>query len=62
MAKRSVIGGSPRLSLTKGGGGQKLVHPLRLSIHIHQKSLLLRVLLGALECGIDILLTTVTAK
>jgi hypothetical protein len=41
---------------------QKLVHPLRLNMHIHQKPLLLRVLLRALEGGIDILLTAVTVK
>jgi hypothetical protein len=43
-------------------GEQKLVHPLRLNMHIHQKPLLLRVLPGALEGGIDILLTAVMVK
>jgi hypothetical protein len=33
-----------------------------MNMHIHQKPLLLRVLLGALEGGIDILVTTVTTK
>jgi hypothetical protein len=41
-------------------GGQKLVHPLQFNMHIHQKSLLLTVLPGALESGIDVLLTVVT--
>jgi hypothetical protein len=43
-------------------GEQKLVHPLCMNMHIHQKPLLLRVLLGVLEAGIDILVTTVTTK
>jgi hypothetical protein len=43
-------------------GKQMLVYPLQLNMHIHQEPLLLRVLLGTLEGGIDILLTTVTAK
>jgi hypothetical protein len=48
--------------LDQSGGEQKLVHPLRFNMHIHQKPLLLRVLLGALEGGIDVLLTVVTMK
>jgi hypothetical protein len=40
----------------------KLVHPLRFSMHIRQKPLLLRVLSGAIEGGIDILLTAVMMK
>jgi hypothetical protein len=43
-------------------GKQKLVHPLQLNMHIHQKPLLLRFLLGTLESGIDIFLTVVTTK
>jgi hypothetical protein len=43
-------------------GEQKLVHPLWFDMHIHQKSLLLRVLEGALEGGIDVLLTAVMMK
>jgi hypothetical protein len=43
-------------------GEQKLVHPLWFNMHIHQKPLLLRVLLGALECGINVLLTVMTTK
>jgi hypothetical protein len=43
-------------------GKQKLVHSLQLNMHVHQKPLLLRVLSGTLECGIDILLTAVTIK
>jgi hypothetical protein len=39
-------------------GEQKLVHPLRFNMHIHQKPFLLRVIPGAL----DILLTTVAMK
>jgi hypothetical protein len=46
----------------EGGGGQKFVHPLQLNMHIHQKPLLLRVLPGALEGGIDILLTAATTS
>jgi hypothetical protein len=60
-AKRGVISGLPHLSLTNGGE-QKLVHPLWFDMHIHQKSLLLRVLEGALEGGIDVLLTAVMMK
>jgi hypothetical protein len=41
-----------------GGGEQKLVHPLRFNMHIHQKPFLLRVIPGAL----DVLLTTVVMK
>jgi hypothetical protein len=36
--------------------------PLQLNMHIHQKPLLLRFLLGTLEGGIDIFLTAVTTK
>jgi hypothetical protein len=43
-------------------GEQKRVHPLRFNMHIHQKPLFLRVLSGALEGGIDVLLTVVTTK
>jgi hypothetical protein len=43
-------------------GKHKLVHPLQLNMHIHRKPLLLRVLLGALEGGINILLTTMMTK
>jgi hypothetical protein len=43
-------------------GEQKLVHSLRFNMHIHQKPLLLRVLLGALEGDIDVLLTAVMTK
>jgi hypothetical protein len=38
-----------------GGGGKKLVHPLRFDIHIHKKPLLLRVFSRALEGGINVL-------
>jgi hypothetical protein len=41
---------------------QKLVHPLWFNMHIHQKLLFMRVLPGALEGGIDVLLTVVTMK
>jgi hypothetical protein len=43
-------------------GRQKIIHPLRLNMHIYQKPLLLKVFLGALKGGIDILLTAVMAK
>jgi hypothetical protein len=43
-------------------GKQKLVHPLRLNMHIHQEPLLLRVLPGTFEGGLDILMTAMTAK
>jgi hypothetical protein len=43
-------------------GEQKLVHPLRFNMHIHQKTLLLRVLPGALEGGINVLLIALTMK
>jgi hypothetical protein len=40
----------------------KLVHQLQLNMHIHQELFFLRVLPGALECSINILLTAVTMK
>jgi hypothetical protein len=43
-------------------GEQILVYPLWFNMHIDQKPLLLRVLPGALEGGIDVLLTAVVMK
>jgi hypothetical protein len=43
-------------------GELKLVHPLQFNMHIQQKPLLLRVLSGALEGGINVLLTAVMTE